>query len=233
MGALAAAGLSTMHNGLDSHALAHGVDQPLAGTTLHDTAVGPVTGESLNVAEPTHSVEAAPLVATTHAAPQASQVHDMVQAQHALAGADSHAPQQMTELLHGSDGPAHGGHANGAAVMAAAVTMPSAAQLAALTGHGTADQHTSVAGDNVQHNEVVGKVLADALHGGESHGPSIDALVHALPTHANGGNAALEALATHGGAAVSTGHMAFAGAFGFAHGMASMEQHPDAPPAHG
>jgi len=233
MGALAAVGLSSMHNGLEGHALGHASDHALAGTSFHETTVAAVTTETLSVAEPTHVTDAGPLVQAAHEPAHGGSVHDMVQAEHALAGGDTHAPQQMTELLQGSDGPAHGGHANASAVMAAAVTMPSAAQLAALTGHGTAEQHTSVAGDHVQHNEVVAKVLADALHGGDGHGPSIDALVHALPAHGNGGNAALEALASHGAAAVSMGHMAFAGAFGFGHGMASMEQHPDAPPAHG
>jgi hypothetical protein len=121
---------------------------------------------------------------------------------------------------------------------AAAVVMPSAEQLAAAVGHGggSANPQLSVAG--AQHNEVVGKVLADALHGGESHGGvSIDTLVNAVSSHGGaGGNAALEAFASHGGGDVSIMHTAYAATYGGAQASLTLEMamHQDAPPpAHG
>ena len=113
--------------------------------------------------------------------------------------------------------------------------MPSAEQLvAAAGGNAAAQSQASVAGESAQHTQVVGKVLADALHGGAAHGPNIDALLQAAhgqtPAHD-----AIEAFASHGGSAVSFGHMAFGTAFAGAHGMLAVEMmHADAaPPAHG
>jgi hypothetical protein len=148
----------------------------------------------------------------------------MVEAAHVVAHQDAAQAEHVTELLHASAPPVHAA-AHAAAVIAPAVAMPSAEQLAAVAAaHGTAQPQTSVAGTSSQHNEVVGKVLADSLHGGGQHGPSIDALVNSLPGH-GAAHDGLQAVASHA-----------AGAFGGAHLMLSQEMmvHPDnVAPAHG
>jgi hypothetical protein len=152
----------------------------------------------------------------------------MVETAHSLtpANAQSAAP---TDLPHGSEGPAHAAAA-ASAVTAAAVVMPSAAQLAAAASHGVAQADNSVAGNTPQHEQVVSKVLVDALHGGGG-GVNIDGLLNNVSSHAAAQDA-LQALASHGAGVVSFGHTAFADAFGSAHGMQMM--HPDiAPPVHG
>jgi len=89
-------------------------------------------------------------------------------------------PHEVTELLQASATPAHGSAQHATAVTAAAVAMPSAEQLvAAAGGNAAAQSQASVAGESAQHTQVVGKVLADALHGGEAHGPNLDALLQA------------------------------------------------------
>jgi hypothetical protein len=111
--------------------------------------------------------------------------------------------------------------------------MPSAEQLEAIgaTAH---DASPSIAAEVAQHNQVVGKVLADSLNGGEGHGPSIDTLINGLPGHTGAMPDALQTLASHADAAVSFGHMGFGGAFGTDHVMLSMEMAMhDAAPAHG
>ncbi|MGE5062955.1 MAG: hypothetical protein ACM3IG_02705, partial [Myxococcales bacterium] len=111
--------------------------------------------------------------------------------------------------------------------------MPSAAQLAAaLTHTGSAQPLNSVVG--AQHDEVVGKVLADALHGGSAQGPNVDALLNAM-THAPtaGGNLGLETFASVGSASVPFTHIPGAGAFGGFHSALTVEMvmHADAHPA--
>jgi hypothetical protein len=88
-----------------------------------------------------------------------------------------------------------------------------------------------------QHDEVVGKVLADALHGGSGSGPNVDALINTLPDHlGTGGNATLDGFASGGSGTVPFTHIPGAGAFAGAHSMLPVEMvmHPDAAPhAHG
>jgi hypothetical protein len=120
---------------------------------------------------------------------------------------------------------------------AAAVAMPSAQQLAAIAAaHGVAQPQTSVAGQTAQHDQVVSKVLVDALHGGDGHGPNIDALINGVSSQGSAHDA-LQAFASHAGSAVPFGHMGFAQAFGGPHLMLTSEAlmvHQDAaPPAHG
>jgi hypothetical protein len=112
-----------------------------------------------------------------------------------------------------------------------AVAMPSAEQLVA-TGLGATNAHAqTVAGINaLQHNEIVSKVLADSLNGGEGHGPNVEALVNQLGH--GGGQSALEALASHASGAGSFGHMGLAIAFGGMHGMGMEMMHQDAAPTH-
>ena len=100
--------------------------------------------------------------------------------------------------------------------------MPSAEDLA-----GTSE------GGHAQHNEVVGKVLADALHGGGGETSNIETLINSLPEQDGGqGNAALDALASHGAAAVPNGDISILAGFSAGHGMHMMEMHQDAAPAH-
>ena len=63
--------------------------------------------------------------------------------------------------------------------------MPSAEQLLGQANAGLA-----------QHNEVVGKVLADAIHVG---GGEVDTLLASLPSHGGDGNSTLAACSNHGG----------------------------------
>ena len=154
----------------------------------------------------------------------------MVEAVRALTAGDGHAQHAAMELLHGTSAPVHGAAAGAASpMMAAVVTMPSAEQLAALAHGGTA-------GNGAQHDAVVGKVLADALHGGQGHDHGIDAALSAMSGHGAGGNPVLEALASQGSGAVPFMHMGGAGGFA-AHQVAltvEMFMHQDAPPpAHG
>jgi hypothetical protein len=134
--------------------------------------------------------------------------------------------QSPVEFLQGTQGPAHD-QVLSAIPLSANVVMPSAQQLAGLSEGGVA---------GAQHNQVVAQVLADALHGGGTHGATLDALINALPNHGGGANDALASLATHSGGAVSFGDMgAFAG-FSAAHMGLSMEHavmvHQDAAPLH-
>jgi hypothetical protein len=102
--------------------------------------------------------------------------------------------------------------------------MPSAQQLAAAS-------NDSVGG--AQHNQVVGQVLAEALHGGAG-GATIDSVLASLPGH-GGANAALEALASHAAAAVPNGDSGVFAGFTAANTMGHMEalaMHADALPAH-
>jgi hypothetical protein len=130
------------------------------------------------------------------------------------------------------------------ALTAPAIVMPAAIAQAGGKDVGAASgvegKSAPVATDGAQHNQVVGKVLADALQGGESHGhgKSLDALIDGLPGHGgHHGDAALDALASHGPAAVSNGDTAVFAAFTAGHGfvqtMDQLQMHADAPPAHG
>jgi hypothetical protein len=152
---------------------------------------------------------------------------------HMAAAAQAHAPaangeashqQAPAALLHGTQGAAHA-EAPATQVTAASIAMPSAHQLAA-AAHGGAG--------GAQHNQVVGQVLAEALHGGGG-GPDIDHVLASLPSHTGGGNPALEALASHNAAGVSTGDSHVLAAFTAAHPVFTMEAmaaHVDAVQTH-
>lgn len=158
-----------------------------------------------------------------------SHFHDMAQQLQSVSHGDARQLPAAAELLRGSDGPAHGPAAHANAVTAAGIAMPSAQQLAA--AH--ADGAKAGSANGVQHNEVVGKVLADSLHGGEGHGPNIDALLAAHGGH-SGAPDVIEALASHGAGGVPYGHSGGSSAIAMAHSMFSMAMHHDAaPPAHG
>jgi hypothetical protein len=234
MGALAAAGLEGLHGMQADHVIARGIDHGSTMTPLHTTAAAPeahVEGSRVASLDASHPMLASESV---HAPQHGTQFHDMVQTAHSLGHADGPAAQAVAELLQASATSVHasGGHA---AMTAAAIAMPSAEQLlaAAAGAHGVVQPQTSVAGNAAQHNEVVSKVLADSLHGGEGHGTSIDAVVNGLSGH-GAAHDALAALASHIAAAVPFGHMGFASAFGGANVMLSPEMHPDnVAPVHG
>jgi VCBS repeat-containing protein len=229
MGAIAAAGLDSLHGLQLDHASVSGLDHSSSSLQpTHDMVVSSAPVEAPHVdTSPDMQVLA---TATTHAAPQSGgAAHDMVVSSQPLTPANAQ-PAAPTDLPHGSEGPAHAAAA-ASAVVAMAVTMPSAAQLAAAASHGVSQAPDSVGGATPQHEQVVSKVLVDALHGGGGGSVNIDGLLNNAGIH-GASQDALQALASHGSAAVSFGHTAFADAFGGAHGMLLM--HPDvAPPVHG
>jgi hypothetical protein len=200
---------------------------PLAAPTIAASAVA----ASSSVA-PTHVVQ--PVVAS-HAVQSSNgsgHYHEAAQYGHGGVSGDARQASVMTELLHGSTA-GHAVPANAAAITAHAVTMPSAQALAAaLAPHGTAQAQPAASTDGAQHNQVVSKVVADALNGGDGHGPNIDSLLNSLPGHV-GPPDALEALAAQGLALAF--HGAMPAGYGAPHALLSvemvMQQH--APPAHG
>jgi hypothetical protein len=137
-----------------------------------------------------------------------------------LGSASAAAP---VDLLEGTALSIHDSFGDSSSVTAASVVMPSAEQLAALGGH--------AAGEPVQSNAIVGKVLDDSLGGSAEHGPSIDSLIASLPTD-HAGPSAMEALANAG-----TLHDMGMGHFGLnaAAALLGPEQfvmHVDAPQVH-
>ena len=235
LGAVAAAGLESLQGVQSGHGSGQGIDHASISQPMHDMVASATPLDSVHV--DTANVQLSMALAGTGHAPQhggGSAAHDMVVSSQPLTPADSQPNAAPTELLHGSEAPAHAQGAIASAVTAMAVAMPSAEQLAAAGSHGVAPPQNSVAGGAPQHDQVVSKVLVDALHGGGS-APNIDTLLNGVSSHGTAQDA-LQALASHGASAVSFGHMAFADAFGGAHGMLSqtMMVHPDAvAPVHG
>jgi hypothetical protein len=122
--------------------------------------------------------------------------------------------------------------ADQSAMTAASITMPSAQQLVAANLVAPAPSPANSGAAHVE-GHVVGQVLADALHGGGGHSANLDAIINSLPTHGSHGGA-LEALASHGDAAVSFGHTGVFAGFS-PNAMPVMEQfvmHQDAIQAH-
>ncbi|HEX6072762.1 MAG TPA: DUF5801 repeats-in-toxin domain-containing protein [Sphingomicrobium sp.] len=232
IGAVAAAGLAAA----EPLAAQGASDQSSSGDNALDTgaqhtqAFAPValdaasnssTSDLLGHSEASHA--SAPPESST------SQADDNSSAPAALDSAGDHSDGATpAELPAGTDVPANDGGDAPAALTAAGIVMPDAGLLIA------ADQAASVGAP--QHNQVVGQVLADALHGGDSS--TIDSLINSLPTQSGGGDhgtSALEALASHGAAAVSNGDMGIFAGFSAMHGMNMMEHmvmHQDAAPAH-
>jgi hypothetical protein len=115
--------------------------------------------------------------------------------------------------------------------------MPSAEQIAAAAttagANGVSSDAHSQVDNSSQHNQVVGKVLADSLAGGSGHESAIDAILNNLPSH-DGAHAVMDALASHGAASVPAWDVGGLGAFAAAHPVFTMEPmmlHPDAAPA--
>jgi hypothetical protein len=222
MAALAAAGLEAEHTRIDLPVPSHGmVMQPLVMTP--DTAVATGVASGTLTAAPTHVVEPLSTGVGLHATHSLSHGHDL--ADHVIGRLDPHHIGTVNELLHQS-APGSPIAVHATPVTAATIAMPSAQQLAAATAAHAQPDATGTAG--VQHNEVVGKVLADSLHGGEGHGPNIDALINAHGGHAEPLTLA-QALANHP-APLHFGHVGFTTMFGGHH--MEMMHHDAAPPAH-
>jgi len=226
IGALAAAGLAASEplaaRGTHDHA---NTLSALDAAGQHTQAFAPEAIHSSHVANSNVAHEA--IVSKVADAPHGgAHFHETAAFVHgALHGEAGHGPA-MTELLQAASAISHSAAASSTAVTAASVAMPSAQQLAA-AGHGAQHQQGAV------HEQVVSKVLADSLNGGEGHGPNIDAMLASLPGH-GAATDALEALASHGAAAVPFGHMGMAAGFGGMHSMLSLEiMHHAAAPAHG
>ena len=113
---------------------------------------------------------------------------------------DMPADSQPAQLLDGTEASAS---VNVESIVSPVVSMPSADALIAASLEGGE-------ADGSQSNAVVGKVLLDALEGGGAEA-SVDALLAALPAHGNGGNGAVEALASQPDAAVSAWDMGHSG----------------------
>ena len=233
--ALAAAGLSSASASYaESHSSFHGDALPASTTFSHEAVAATITASS----DGYHGIDTSSMLGSWlphdvgRADASAPALHNEIVGRQALTTNDVKSPA-FADLLQGSHGASHGEAHASTPVTAMAVAMPSAAQLAAAGLAGTNGHGQTVAGVNgVQHNEVVAKVLADSLNGGEGHGPNVEALVSQLSGH-GGGHNALEALAIHGGGGASFGHMGFAGAFAGMHGMGMEMMHQDAAPAHG
>jgi hypothetical protein len=127
-----------------------------------------------------------------------------------------------------ADGTEASGAAESSAVTAAAVAMPSIEMVAALEAANQSVAASEAA--SVAHNQEVGRVLADALAGG--NGLDIGALVDSIG--GGTGHAVREALASLKDGGVSNGHNDGGWAFANGHDALSIDAlalHHDAPPA--
>ncbi|HYX46679.1 MAG TPA: hypothetical protein VE820_07645, partial [Sphingomicrobium sp.] len=229
MAALAAAGLEAEHSRMDWNAFSHIPGHQPSMMPLATPTIAASTVVASSSVAPTHVVQPVVESHAVQASNGSGHPHEVAQYGHfAVGGVASHAPG-MTELLHGST-PTHAPATNATAVVAHAVAMPSAQALAAAAAPAGSGQ-AQPASDGTQHNQVVSKVVADSLNGGDGHGPNIDHLLNSLPGHV-GGHDAIEALAAQGLALAFHGAMPVG--YGAPHAMLSVEmamQH--APPAHG
>jgi hypothetical protein len=133
---------------------------------------------------------------------------------------DQHEPasnQALEPLLQGSEAPVHEQIVS-STVLAPAVAVPSAVDLAA-----------SVPGPGgSQHNQLVGAVLADALQGIAPGAPDIDALLGGLPNHGVPSSVDALALVSH---STMSGQAAALFEFGMPHVPLEMVHHDALPPA--
>ncbi len=227
IGALAAAGLAAsdaLAAASDQAGFSVGGNHGLDTAALQTQAFAPVAVDAVNGDHASNDLlpAASGGAASALAESAASHASDAGAADGLSVGNDAPSSPAPTELLEGTQAPAH--DAGAIAPAAASIIMPAAAQLAALAS-------SSVGG--AQHDQVVGQVLADALHGGGGEA-TIDSALASLPGH-GGANAALEALASHAGAAVPNGDSAGFAGFTAAHSPFNMEAmvvHADAIQAH-
>jgi hypothetical protein len=216
----------------------HGTGHEIAAT--HDSLVTVDTADQLQLASTddsnVQSISGETKVALSDTQQPQDSSHQSTDTQSLSLDNSGHgAANAPTALPQGTDMPAHSDSSAAQTVAAATVAMPSAEQIAATAGAAagvSGDAHSQV--DNAaQHNQVVGKVIADSLAGGGGHESAIDAILNSLPSH-DGAHAALDALATHGAANVPAWDAGGMAAFAVAHPVFSMEPmmlHPDAAPA--
>jgi hypothetical protein len=235
-GAVAAAGL--MSEQAAAADTSHGTGHEIAAT--HDSLVTVDTADQLQLASTddsnVQSISGETKVALSDTQQPQDSSHQPADTQSLSLDNSGHgASNAPTALPQGTDMPAHSDSSAAQTVAAATVAMPSAEQIAATAGAAagvSGDAHSQV--DNAaQHNQVVGKVIADSLAGGGGHESAIDAILNSLPSH-DGAHAALDALATHGAANVPAWDAGGMAAFAVAHPVFSMEPmmlHPDAAPA--
>jgi hypothetical protein len=122
-------------------------------------------------------------------------------------GADAQVANQQapTELLQGTQMPAHQQGSAAASLTATGIAIPSAEQLAGVA------PAAAIAGEAVQHNQVVGQVLAEALDGGHVGGVNIDSALASLPGHSGAPLAGFAvANGDHGGSSLAADMLSFA-----------------------
>ena len=237
MGAFAAAGLAASEPlaAENNHSGQSVDDHAVDAVAQHTEALAPVAADAVGGA---HGIELAAIASdgrSADAGVQSSGAHgdegnfSQRSVDDGAVQSDGHAPSALSQ---GTDAPAsHGGDAP-AALTANGIAMPDAALLvAAAQGHAGLGGHTPSV--DAQHNQVVGQVLADALHGG-GNAPNVEALINSLPQVADHGQTAADALASHAAGAVPNGDMGVFAGFTGAAGLHMMHQmaHADAVPAH-
>ncbi len=219
MGAFAAAGLLASDSlaAAPLHGDLHASVSPLATAAYHAQNLAPIAldsvsgihGDSMPALASTKGMITSD-AASLHSAPEQVTAHALVgggEVQHAA----------FASLLQGTEVSAHGG--GSMPTMAPVLAMPSAQQLVSLNNGGAS---------SAQHNQAIGQVLSDALHGGTS-APALETALNSLPHGAD----ALSVLASQHGISIPDA-VAFGG-FMAAHTAFSMETamvHVDAAPLH-
>ena len=224
IGAVAAAGLMSAPLAAEVHVergAPHGPDLAAAHNSVAGSIVAQLQGHEANFANLLQQT-----FASDHLAKFASHGESKEalpsSSEHSLIQHETAAQRAPAELLAATATPAQ---PEPSSVMASGVMMPSIEQLQAL------DHSAAPALDAHQSNEVVSKVLVDALHGG-GDGPDLDALINTLGGHNPGSNPALHALAGHTEALVPGMAMNVFGDFmmhPFAFHGEGVALHPDAP----
>ncbi|HET9811473.1 MAG TPA: hypothetical protein VFP53_07225, partial [Sphingomicrobium sp.] len=234
-GAVAAAGLAseslaTAKSFDDHHSSISTDSEPLVSPTMTQTALSTDGGDDVGFQAISGETKTAVEDVTLSNSHRPS--GDDIQS-HSVADQAPKGGNGPNELPQGTDVPQHGGHSAGPAITADAVAMPSAEALAELAGA------EAKGGAHVQHNEVVGKVLAESLAGGGGHQAAIDSALSNLPGHGGHGGpiAGLEPLASPDSGTVPAWHGHGLAAVTAVNAVLSMETlmlHHDAPPpAHG
>ncbi|MGH6729467.1 MAG: hypothetical protein ACREBK_04890 [Sphingomicrobium sp.] len=229
VGMIAAAGLAEARGGFGEQLVAHGIgDSPVA--EAQEIVAQALAAHSAGQAEAGILLQQP---GDSLSAPIAQNGGGRFQEVIDARGMDSHAKSDgPRDMPQGTDAATEGQADLATALTASSVAMPSAD----LMMDAPASQVAPVQGSLTGSSDSVGSVLADALQGGDAHGPNLDALINALPGHGGGANAALEALASHGGGAVPNGHMADLASFAGGRNAAimdEMEVHQDALPPNG
>ncbi|MEO8547483.1 MAG: VCBS domain-containing protein, partial [Sphingomicrobium sp.] len=226
LGAIAAAGLAAAPAAAETHFVDHGVPTNLDPGAAQNSVANPVAAHG----ETSLSARIVDMLQTAADAQEAARFASHGESkepapasdQHQLTGSDDAAHSGPAQLLAATEAPAQ---PEQSPMTAAGVMMPSVQQAQAL------DLSNAPGSDAHQSNEVVSKVLADALHGG-GDGHDLDALLNALSGHdGSAANPALDALSSHASAAAAAWGAADFGGFGgqaLAFHEAIMVVHPDA-----